>query len=423
MTILKDLSVLWSLVHVLIMFILLFESRFPWKKALKLTLAGAIPLLAANFLLYLLVGNFAYVLLLFTCVLPSLVFLWFLAKYRDGRFLFTFCLSDTLWLEIMYVTNILDFYFGNQYIFMFVSRLILYPLLEWFLWKKVRPIYFEVQRTVTRGWYIFATISAIFYVMMLLSMSWPTMIMTRPEYLPAFVLQLILMPVFYIHIFSTLQRQQQLYDTQQLENILQVQVTSLRSRINEFSTANERFQEERHDFRHKMRTIAALAEKGDLEAIEQTAKEYVETLPEHSLQRYCNHRILDAVLASYLEWAKRKGIRVTAKLIFPDVLPVNEAELATALANAIENAIQACEKIEMSKRYIEIKTIIEPCFMLQVRNSFDGVVGFDEEGIPIAVKKGHGFGTRSIVTFCEKNNAFCTFAAEGKEFTLRIVFS
>ena len=61
--------------------------------------------------------------------------------------------------------------------------------------------------------------------------------------------------------------------------------------------------------------------------------------------------------------------------------------------------------------------------MLQVRNSFDGVVGFDVEGIPIAVKKGHGFGTRSIVTFCEKNNAFCTFAAEGKEFTLRIVFS
>lgn len=252
MTILKDLSVLWAFIHVLIMFILLFESRYPRKKAVRLTLIGAVPLLTANFVLYLFIDTLSYAVLLFTCVLPSLIFLWLLAKYRDGRFLFTFCLSDTLWLEIMYVTNILDFNFGNQYVFMFVSRLILYPALEWFIWKKVRPVYFEVQRNVTKGWYIFAAISAIFYVMTALSMSWPTMIMTRPEYLPAFVLQLVLMPLFYLQIFITLRRQQQLYETQQKENILNVQVTILRSRINEFSSANELFQEERHDFRHKM---------------------------------------------------------------------------------------------------------------------------------------------------------------------------
>lgn len=423
MTILRDLSVLWALIHVLVMFILLFESRYPWKKALKLTLIGAVPLLAVNFVLYLLIDTLSYAVLLFTCVLPSLFFLWFLAKYRDGRFLFTFCLSDTLWLEIMYVTNILDFYLGNQYIFMFVSRLILYPALEWFIWKKVRPVYFEVQSNITKGWYIFAAISAIFYVMTVLSMSFPTMIMTRPEYLPAFVLQLILMPLFYLHIFITLRRQQQLSETRQHENILSVQVTSLRSRIEEFSAANEMFREERHNFRHKMRTISALAEKEDLESIRKTASEYSDNLSDQMVESYCDHRILDALLASYLEWARRKGVRVTTKLTFPEVLPVNETELATALANALENAIQACEKVESAKRYIEIKSIIEPCFMLQIRNSFDGMIDFDEEGIPLSAKKDHGFGTRSIATFCNKNHAFCEFLAEEKEFTLRLVFS
>lgn len=423
MTIFKDLSVLWAIIHVLVMFILLFESRYPWRKALRLTLAGSIPLLAANFLLYLFIDTLSYTVLLITCVVPSLLFLWFLAKYRDGRFLFTFCLSDTLWLEIMYVTNILDFYIGNQYIFMFLSRLILYPALEWFIWKKVRPVYFDLQRSITSGWYIFAAISAIFYVMMLLSMSYPSMIMTRPEYLPAFVLQLILMPLFYLHIFITLRRQQQLYETEQKENILNVQISSLRSRINEFSAANERFQEERHDFRHKMRTIAALTEKEDLEAIRQVVTEYVETLPERSVERYTDHKILDAVLSSYLEWAKRRGIRVTAKLIFPEELPVNEAGLATALANALENAIQACEKIEASRRYIEVKSITHPRFMLQVRNSFDGIIAFDEDGIPLASKKGHGFGTHSIVTFCNKNHAFYEFDAVEDEFTMRLIFN
>lgn len=423
MTILRDLSVLWSLIHVLVMFLLLFESRYPWKKAIKLILTGAIPLLAANFVLYLFIKDLGYVILLVTCVLPSLFFLWSLAKYRDGRFLFTFCLSDTLWLEVMYITNILDFYLGNQYIFMFVSRLILYPVLEWFIWKKMRPVYFEVQRNITKGWYIFAAISALFYGMTVLSMSWPTMIMTRPEYLPAFVLQLVLMPLFYLQIFITLRRQQQLYETQQKENILNVQVASLRSRIDEFSSANALFREERHDFRHKMRTIAVLAEKGNLEAIGQVVLEYVENLPERVVESYTDHKILDAVLSSHLEWAKRKGIRVTAKLTFPEELPVQEADLATALANALENAIQACEKIESPKRYIEVKSITHPRFMLQVRNSFDGVIAFDEEGVPLATSKGHGFGTRSIVTFCEKNNAFYEFGAMENEFTVRLIFN
>lgn len=37
MTILRDLSVLWSLIHVLILFIFLYESRYPRKKTLVLT--------------------------------------------------------------------------------------------------------------------------------------------------------------------------------------------------------------------------------------------------------------------------------------------------------------------------------------------------------------------------------------------------
>jgi hypothetical protein len=61
--------------------------------------------------------------------------------------------------------------------------------------------------------------------------------------------------------------------------------------------------------------------------------------------------------------------------------------------------------------------------MLQIRNSFDGIVAFDEEGIPLTTRKGHGFGTRSIVTFCDQNNAFYEFLAEEKEFTLRLIFN
>ena len=171
-----------------------------------------------------------------------------------------------------------------------------------------------------------------------------------------------------------------------------------------------------------MRTIAALAEKADLDAISQAITEYSKAHPEPMPDYYCDHKILDAVPAFYLGLAKRKGIQVTTKLIFPESLPVNETDLATALSNALENVIHACEKIEMPKRYIEVKSITHPQFMLQVRNSFDGLIAFDEDGIPLTARKGHGFGTRSIVAFCRQTNAFYEFSAVENEFTLRLIF-
>ena len=424
MTIIREASTIYASMFSLVLFMILFESRYPRKRTMILTLTLMVPLMIVNFVLLIILGPVVMsTLLLITCSLPSLVFFWILAKHRDGRFFFTFCFADTIMLEVIDLTSVLDFFLGNTYLFMAVSRLLLCPVLAFTIFKWIQPLYLDLQNKVTKGWYTLAAIALIFYVLLSLSISVPTHITQRLNQLPAFLLLLTLVPLIYLHFFRTLIHQQRSHEMAQQENILQLQVDNMRSRIDEFSAANEQLREERHDFRHKMRTVSVLAEKGDLEAIRQTAMEYTDSAPDLAVETYCSHAVLDAVFSSYLEWAKRKNIRVSAKLIFPEVLPVNEAELATALANAIENAIHACEKLEPSKRYIEIKSIVYPCFMLQIRNSFDGIVAFDGDGIPLSAKKGHGFGTRSIVTFCEKNNVFCSFSAEDQAFTMQLVFN
>lgn len=423
MTVLRDISTTYASMFSLVLFMTLFESRRPKKETTLLTLGLMGPLMAVNVaLLFILGPTTMSTLLLLTCSLPSLIFFWLLARHRDGRFFFTFCLADTLMLEVIYTTAVLDFFLGNTYIFTVISRLILCPLVAYAVYRWVRPFYLELQNHVDKGWYVFASISLIFYMLLTLSSSVPTRITQRPEQLPAFILLLILVPVVYLHILITLRRMQLLYEAREKESILNVQVESLCSRVDEFTTANERFREERHDFRHKMRTMAALAESGQLDEVKAMASEYSEAPQESVVESYCGHAILDAVLSSYLQWARRKGIRATTKLDFPDTLQVSETELATVFANAIENAIHACEKLEPEKRFIEIKAITQPAFMLQIRNSFDGVIAFDKDGVPLSGRKGHGFGTRSIVTFCEKNNAFCEFGAEGETFFLRMMF-
>ena len=423
MTLIREFSTMYASMFSFVLFMILFESRYPKRKTLTLTLSLMVPLMLLNFVLLYILGPVTMsTLLLLTCSLPSLIFFWILAKNRDGRFFFTFCFADTLMLEIIDITAILDFYLGNTYLFMAAARLILCPLLVFAMYRWVRPVYLDLQEKINKGWYIFAVIALLFYVVLSLSISVPTHILERPEQLPAFLLLLVLMPAIYLHIFSTLQYQQKAHEMTEKDQILRIQVANLAARMNDYIQADNKFRTERHDFRHRMTAIAGLIEKGEYEELRCLVQEYSDTLSDIQVQRYCDHAVIDAVLASYLPHAQQQGIRISTRLAFPDRLPVNEAELATVFANALENAVNACEKVPQQKRYLEVIVLDTPCFMFQIRNSYDGIISFDQNQIPVSPKKGHGFGTRSIVSFCEKNRADYEFKAGDEDFALRISF-
>ena len=420
MELLKDISVIWSLIHTLVMFLLLFESRYPRKKTITITLAAMMPLLVVNFLLFVILGIENYgTLMLLTLSLPSCIFFWFISKYRDGRFFFTFCVVDTTVLEILYITNILNHYLTpDTYVFMFVVRLLAYPFIEILIYKKIRPMFLEVQRQGKKGWGIFATIGILFYIAITLLMTYPTPVTDRPEYLPVLAIMFLLMPVIYLHIISTLRHQQLLHESSEQDNIMKLQVSNIIARVEEFGAANEAFRKERHDFRHKLKALASLVETEQYEELKKVVAEYEDDIEKTKVVRYSQYPIIDAVLSVYIRKAEQNGIDVKMGFAFPDTFEASETELATALANAIENAVHACVKLPPKDRHIEIKVLSKPKFMIMVRNSFAGQVEFDENGIPESREDGHGFGTRSIAAFCEKIGGHYQFKAEGTVFTL-----
>lgn len=421
MTVLRDISLIWLSVFSLVLFGFLFESRLDRKKTIRLTLGWMLPLLGMNFILmFLLTPEKMTTVVLLTCSLPSLVFFWVLSKFRDGRFFFTFCLADTMLMELLYVTMVLDYYLGDTCWVLFIGRLIGCPLLCWAAYKWLRPVYKKLLRMVTAGWYTFSGMAMMLYVLLSLSAGVPTPVTKRPGNMPEFILLLIFIPLVYTHILRTLIYQQNMNEVVSRENILHVQVSSMQSRLEEYMTANENFRIERHNFRHKLNTIGGLVDKEEYGELRKLLHAYSEDIQETQVKRYCGHMVLDAALGFYLHKAESEDIRVVTKIQFPDSLPVNEAELATVFSNALENAIQACGQLKPQDRYLEVKVLDTPCFMFQISNSFDGAVAFGEDGVPVSGRKGHGFGTRSIVAFCEKNGAFYEFKAENDVFSLRI---
>ena len=233
MTLLRDLSVLWSLFHILILFMLLYRSRYSRKKTILLTGITMGALIVLNMVGLIIYGaeTMGQVFIL-TCTLPSLLVFWLISRDRNGRFFFTFCLADTVALWIIVVTNVVDFYFGGQqYILMFIGRLLLFPLAEWGAVRRLRKPYLELQEAVPKGWGIFAGMTALYYLLLAVKSNFPVVITQRPQELPAYLLILILMPLTYAVIFAALYRQLLLYRKRQSERILQEQKLTLEARL------------------------------------------------------------------------------------------------------------------------------------------------------------------------------------------------
>ena len=412
------------MLHTLVIFLFLFESRFSMRKTILITICTMLPLIILNTVLIFFIGadNFG-ALMLVTLTFPSLVVFFILSKYRDGRYFFTFCMVDTIVLETVYITNILNHYISpTTNIFLFASRLIIYPIFEIIIFHKFRPIFIEAQKNIKKGWGYFAIIGFLFYIAITLITTVPNLITNRPEQLPALVILYILMPIIYLFIITTIRNLSKMSEMAKQEYILTLQVSNLSARMGELTDANELFRVERHNFRHKLKTITSLIQTGQYEECLLLLSEYEEPLDKTKVKRYCQHTILDAVFAAYIQRALKEDITLDLGFAFPDVLPINEAELATAIANALENAITACVKLPKESRHIDVKVVEHPRFMIRISNSFDGNVEFDENNIPINLSKEHGFGTRFIAAFCDKNNGFYQFESKGNTFTLYLNF-
>ena len=126
------------------------------------------------------------------------------------------------------------------------------------------------------------------------------------------------------------------------------------------------------------------------------------------------------MFSAYFGMAEAEGVRVEAELDIPTELSVDETELSTVFANALENANCAVRELPEERRVIRCKCIRFPQLMFRISNPYAGKVRFDNDGLPVSPVDGHGLGTRSIAAYCEKHGAMCAYSAEGGWFTVQI---
>ena len=271
------------------------------------------------------------------------------------------------------------------------------------------------QKTI---WYIYSAISCIFVIYNLNNVVryYSTMHTNSvgrayiTNMILFFLLILMLNVIFYFIVNSLMEKTK----TDERIRILQMQ----EKRYNAQQKYIEDTARTRHDFRHILRTLLELVNKGDNKETLDFINQYIEKFPEKYTVDYCSNPAVNALLNHYFQMASDSDIRMEHHINLPDSLYIDNTDLCSVLGNILENAIIACQDVPVNDRFLTITVSKEQGTELYIAasNSFSGRVNHKGGRYFSTKQGGSGIGLISIIATAERYGGSADFYHEGKVF-------
>ena len=402
------------------MVLLFLDSRYSRRRTI-LTVYGTIVLVMATVAVLYRVAGIETTVKFYSLVahVPALLLLLMFSRFRGWRLVFQLLSAILFCMLIQHAAGLAYYLSGGYFWVLFLSYIILSAGGIWFLVRFLRPLFLQTLMELRRGWWLMCLVIAMYYVIVAyLIPGYVGFERSSTVLKPAISLLMVGFYSILMFLFSSIRKESEARHSAQLSAL---QLSALQSRMEAVKAAEDAIRTERHDLRHRLQAVAELVSRGD----EKSALEFLDAaqkrLDEQKEIRWCRPPVLDAAFSSYFDQAQNQGISVEANIALPVPLPVDEGELAIVLANALENAIHANLNLPREQRKIRCKMVGTPSVMLEISNPCVGNILFDESGLPMAKKEGHGLGVQSISAFCQKNRAVCQFKLADGWFQLRLV--
>ncbi len=182
------------------------------------------------------------------------------------------------------------------------------------------------------------------------------------------------------------------------EEILRLCDANMNQRYEETRQMHLDMQIIRHDWKNHLLAINALVQEENFEELKQYMSEISETIEKSEDYIFSGNSMTDAILNQKIELAKSKNICIDLKCDLLDKLKLSDKDICMMLANLLDNAIEAAEKVEENRR-IEIRIAKnKSMFLLKVANSTRKKQGIIQSYFATDKKdkKLHGFGLLSV---------------------------
>lgn len=280
------------------------------------------------------------------------------------------------------------------------------------LWRK--PLRFMAD-TIRTGWLGLLAVPGCLLLSSLAISLWFGLQPSYPEILMTFVMTLLLVSflAYMSGLYHSLKESAELYRQRSRQTLLEAELAA----VDDSLSAARRT---RHDLRHHNAVLLEYLHCGETERAVKYLEEVDENIAATAIRQFCQNPTADAVLRIYDRKTRAEGISFAVQADIPKELPLAGMELGAMLGNLLENASEACAKLQCADRFISLMAEADGYgWKMEMRNSVSGTVEFDN-GLPRSTKTVGGTGTRSVAATVEKYRGIFRFYQEGGEFITQI---
>jgi len=176
----------------------------------------------------------------------------------------------------------------------------------------------------------------------------------------------------------------------------------------------------RHDLRHHLTMIQAFIETGEKEKLTDYVSQYKSLLLDDTFI-FCDNIAVNSLLWYYYAIAKNEDVNFNAKLGLSENIGISDTDLCIIFGNSIENAIEACRKVDGVKYIKIISMLTENLLAITIDNSFNGELKKDGDTFISTKHERKGIGTISVKAVAEKYGGTVEYSAIDSEFQVSIM--
>lgn len=178
----------------------------------------------------------------------------------------------------------------------------------------------------------------------------------------------------------------------------------------------------RHDLQNHLTVIQSLCDEGNYEEIKNYTKQLGSNIVLTGSNVLTGNKVADLVIRSKLKTAKEHDIDFTFTGSLEHMAAMDDSDICGLLANAYDNAIEAC----LSQEHPYIHTTVSTTrhyTVIKIANSVDKKVSVRGNRIPTTKKDkhSHGYGIDIMNRIAHKYSGNCTLHSSENEFTVKIV--
>ncbi len=286
---------------------------------------------------------------------PLIIFFCYIFKKRLILVLFVLFTSYILTAPRRWIGEMVASFYNNDLNVLIITKIIASVILLIVIYKYLRPYMNRISKYSGARITLLTVVPALSYFT-----TYATTVYTDALYnsnmLVVGIFSVGFNFVFYLFIIAYFIEMDKGFAFQTEQTILQMQIDTISIQIEDYKNSNKQGAIYRHDLRHHLQYLkACIVESQTDEALAYITKinRDVEAI---QVTQYCENTSVNLILSAYATKAKNNNIDIEIDAVVSMACSLNFIDVCVILANGIENAINACNKLEIeSNRKIRVK--------------------------------------------------------------------